>query len=224
MTRYWIRENFTDEYDSEMAETAYVSGNPISGQELDAAQFARLDEPWRYAWDDEELYTLPARPVTDQAIRIGRDDECTYERLIIHYLQPHCPFVTRPNLTRGKEPDSFTDQSWDDIWMRLENEEVSLETVWNGYRENLGYVLDEIELLLKNVDAERTVISSDHGNAAGEWGLYGHPPHHEFDCLRTVPWVRTTARDENSHDPANERDDTDETRSVEDRLRALGYS
>lgn len=225
MTRHWMRENFVEDYRAEMATTAYVSGNPISGQELDDDAFAVLDEPWRYAWDLDELHTLPARPVTDRSVRLGRSDR-EFDRLLVHYLQPHCPFLSRPDFTRGKRPDNFTDQPWDDVWMRLEKGELPFAPVWEAYRANLEYVLDEVELLLANVDADRAVLTSDHGNAAGEWNLYGHPPHHEVACLRDVPWVAVDASDEGTHEPdtwaATEAADPD--LSIEDRLAALGYT
>jgi hypothetical protein len=51
------------------------------------------------------------------------------------------------------------------------------EEIWESYIENLRYVLDHVEVLLENVDAEEVAISADHGNAKGEWG-----------CLRTPGW------------------------------------
>lgn len=222
MTRHWMRESFTEPYRGEMERTAYVCGNPLSGQELDADSFAALAEPWRDAWDTEELWTLPARPVTDAAVRLAHGDTA-FDRLLVHYLQPHCPFVTKPGLTQGKRPDSFTGQSWDDVWMRLEKGELDPAVVREGYRENLEYVLEEVGVLLDNVNADRAVITSDHGNAMGEWNVYGHPPHREFAPLREVPWVETTARDRGTREPAME-PAGDGDLSVEERLADLGYA
>lgn len=84
-----------------------------------------------------------------------------------------------------------------------------------------------MELLLENVDAETVAITADHGNAMGEWGLYGHPKWTYIDSLVRVPWYVTTATDERTYEPAEEdpesinRDVTAD--EVEDRLRDLGY-
>jgi len=137
-------------------------------------------------------------------------------------MQPHCPFISRPNLTQGKRLERFGNQEWDDIWQKLQAGKVSHEEVWAGYRENLELALDDIELLLENVNAENVVISSDHGNALGEWFVYGHPPTMPLDCLRVVPWIETTATDRGTHEPETEYQ-TDVETDREEQLAALGY-
>ncbi|WP_053772543.1 hypothetical protein [Halorubrum tropicale] len=87
---------------------------------------------------------------------------------------------------------------------------------------NLRLALDEIELLLENVEAETVVITSDHGNALGEWLVYGHPPTMPMDCLRVVPWIETTAADRGEYEPEIEPGVDHET-DREEQLAALGY-
>jgi hypothetical protein len=157
--------------------------------------------------------------MTDRAIEVGRDHDP--ERMVVHYLQPHHPFIPDPELDPGQSIENFTEEAWDDIWDRLRHGEVSKERVWNAYRENLRYVLADVELLLENVDAETVVITSDHGNAFGEWGIYGHPMHTPLSCLRTVPWIETTATDTGTRDPEEHESSVDS--DVQDRLRQLGY-
>lgn len=218
MTRWWMKKNFVPTYAQEMAETAYVCGNPFSKDALDADDFLALDEVWKYVWEDPG--TVPPRAITDRTIAAARDHDP--DRLIAHYMQPHCPFIPRPDLTRGKRLDRFGNQEWDDVWQKLRAGKLSRDEVWTGYRENLELALDDIELLLENVDAETVVITSDHGNALGEWLVYGHPPSMPLDCLRVVPWIETTAVDRETYVPKTERtNDTDTSR--EDQLAALGY-
>ena len=84
------------------------------------------------------------------------------------------------------------------------------------------------ERLLHGIDSERVIITSDHGNATGEYGLYGHPESMPFDCLREVPWFETTAIDTGERPPSG-RVRSDPTSAeptdddIETRLRALGY-
>jgi len=218
MTRAWMEKNFVPTYVSEMAKTAYVCGNPFSKEVLDAEDFLVLDEAWQYVW--EEPGTVPPRAITDRAIATAREHRP--ERLVVHYMQPHCPFLSRADLTRGKRLDRFGDQEWDDVWEKLRAGEVSREEVWAGYRENLELALDDVAVLLENVDAERVVITSDHGNALGEWMVYGHPPGMPMDCLRVVPWIETTAVDRGTHVPETEAE-TDVNESRAEQLAALGY-
>lgn len=217
-TAYWMRKNFIDEYSDDMANTIYVCGNPFSESELNGEQFQRLSEIWRRAWTDPG--TVPPRAITDETIRAMREESA--ERVIAHYMQPHCPFIPRPELSEGKELERFGNQQSKDVWERLRDEELSLEDVWEGYRRNLELVLDDVELLLRSVDADPVVVSSDHGNATGKWGVYGHPPNMPHDSLRNVPWIETVATDDGEYEPDTELGG-DINASREEQLKALGY-
>ncbi|MFB6155260.1 MAG: hypothetical protein ABEJ22_05145 [Haloferacaceae archaeon] len=225
MTPEWMRHTFVPEYADQMADTHYVCGNPFSAQILDDEGFETLDELWRRGWDDE-LQTLPPRAVTDTAIAAARERDA--ERLVVHYMQPHWPFVPARDADYydGLSPGDFGGHNDSDVWEQLRRGEVDADDVWEDYRENLRYALDEVEVLLENVDADRAVVTSDHGNSVGEYGIYGHPRHMPFRSLRRVPWVRTTATDERTRDPdppeASREDDVDA--DVEARLRNLGYT
>lgn len=213
------KKNFRDEFADEMAKTAFICGNPHSEWLLDNDDFQLLDEVWRYGWDDD-VGTLPPRPVTDRAISVGRSE--SPERMILHYMQPHYPFLSQPELDAGIDIDRFGELPWDNVWERLRKGEVDHSEVWKGYKDNLLHVLEDIELLLENIDAETVVITSDHGNAVGEWGIYGHPIHMPIAAIQTVPWVETTATDHRSHEPEPIGESTVDS-DIEDRLRQLGY-
>lgn len=217
-TAFWMRKNFDDAYARERADTAYVCGNPFSDDLLDSADFGHLSEVWKRSWDDPG--TVPPRAVTDEAIRVARESD--HDRLIVHYMQPHCPFIPRPDLMDPKELDRFGNQRGRDVWERLRDSELELAELWDGYESNLRLALDDVSLLLENVDAERAVVTSDHGNAVGEWYTYGHPPNQPHDCLRMVPWIETTAADEGTLDPP-EREWADVGLDREEQLGALGY-
>lgn len=219
VTRRWMELNFGAEYQREVAETTYICGNPHSDTILDADDFDELVEVWRDAWT--EPGTVPPEAVTNEAIRRGR--ERNPDRMVVHYMQPHCPFLSRPDLSKGKDLNQFGNQSWDDVWKRLEKGEVDAADVWQGYRDNLKLAMNEVAVLRQNLDADTLVVTSDHGNALGEWGLYGHPQRIPFDCLRSVPYAVTSGHDEETRtDLQVEATPTDEL-SVNDRLSSLGY-
>lgn len=217
----WMQETFTDEYAEKVADTAYVTGNPWTDDHCDPTAFERLDEVWRYGWDDE-LGTIPPAAVTDRAVAVAREHDPG--RLVVHYMQPHFPFVPDP-VAQGMDLDRFGEGHEMSVWEHLRAGEVDRERAWEGYRENLRYVLDDVETLLRNVDAETAVITADHGNGLGEYGVYGHPPGVAIPALRRVPWVETTACDTGEYEPderlSSRVDDGDD--GVEDRLRDLGY-
>lgn len=217
-SREWMRRNFVDRSPEELAETAYVTGNPFSERLLSTDDWFALEEVWKSQWDDREG-TIHPRPITDRAIELARQRDPP--KMIVHYMQPHAPFV-------GFEHSGRQDPStWDDLhftktaWDKVRDGELEFEAAWEAYVDNLRYVLDSVELLLENVDAETVAISADHGECIGEYGVYGHPDRIALDPLREVPWVMTTATDAKTHEPA-EYTDTD-TVSRERKLEALGY-
>jgi hypothetical protein len=226
----WLTDTFHGLPDTALENTAYVTGNPYTDEYLDGDRFGRLDEVWRYAWDDD-LGTIPAAPLTDRAIAAGRQGD--FDRLIVHYMQPHFPCVPRPAAVDGIELDRFGDRPLS-IWEELRFGERDVDDAWALYRENLRYVLDEVADLLRNVDAETAVVTADHGNAFGEYGLYGHVSGVSIPPVREVPQYVTAATDEGTRTPdeyaaANDSSDSgtgaDATDSVDvaARLRALGY-
>ena len=216
----WMARNFTAEFATEMAETAYVVGNPFSDEYLSADEFGLLDEAWRYAWDDE-LGTIRARPLTDRAIEVARSGD--YDRLIVHYMQPHFPSVPQ-HLGYATDLERWGSH-WDSPWEDVSTGNVERSELMNAYRANLEYVLDDVGLLLESIDADRVVISADHGNAFGEWGVWGHPQE-PLPVLRRVPWVVTRARDSGEYVPETEhrRDRSVDEAVRDERLRALGYA
>lgn len=219
----WMERNFgdeSDEYDEHRSRTAYVAGNPFSRLKLDDSEFHSVDHVWEYAWD-EDFGGVKPRPVTDRAIRAGRTSDA--DRLIVHYLQPHLPFLS--NDSEGLQIENFSGdhrQATPGDWVLIQRGERDPDTVWDEYRDTLRWVLDDVELLIRNLDADSFVISADHGNAFGEFGVYGHPCRTALPCLTEVPWVETSAVDEETHEPA-EYDTTAQNFELENRLEALGY-
>lgn len=222
-SKEWMDNTFTSEYADEMANTIHVTGNPFTSQTLDSDDFHTLDEVWRHSWDDEAGVVLP-RPLTDSAITHWRENDA--DRMIIHYMQPHIPFVNFDGVDSGDHgPSEWGNVNTDDPWYKVRDGELDRDTAWDAYRDNLEYALDDVELLLKNLDAEDVVLSADHGNCIGEYNLWGHPPKVAIDELREVPWVKTSANDTKSYEPtATQIDETDANEDeVNERLKSLGY-
>ena len=194
----WLENTFKDE--PETAGTVMVTGNTWTDRYLDADRFGALDEVWKYAWDDS-LGTVPASAVTDRAIALARSH--APERLVVHYMQPHHPFVAAPLAGDDGMARTGEHSSQSNPWTLLRRGEVTEAEVWAAYEATLRHVLREVATLVENVSG-RTVITADHGNLFGEWGLYGHPMHTPVPELVTVPWAVTTGDDRETHSPSLE--------------------
>lgn len=140
----------------------------------------------------------------------------------MHYLQPHVPFVSLDHFRALRRNFDLNSAGRSDEWDQVTRREPDRETAVEGYRTNLVTVLESVETLLNNVDAERAVVTADHGEAFGEYGIYGHPDV-PLNCLTTVPWVETTATDERTHRPRSYETEAGGGMDVGSRLDALGY-
>lgn len=209
----WMTKTFTREQHDEIQRTHHITGNIHSREYLDKHPFATLDEVWTDGWDDDRK-TVRAREITDRVINLLRKERTN--RVIAHYMQPHYPYIPHPELDTRNPFDGKPE-----IWHQLREGDVEKERILEAYRSNIRYVLDDVELLLQNVDADKVVITADHGEAFGEWGIYEHPGEMPLSVLREVPWYTTTATDQQTYEPDVKRRLDD--RSVEDKLRSLGY-
>jgi len=222
----WLENTFDPAARGEaVGRTAMVTGNTWTDRYLDAGAFAALDEVWKYAWDDD-LGTVPPGAVTDRAIATAREGD--HDRLVVHYMQPHHPFVASPLEGDSGMARTSRESSERSPWVLLRRGDADPEAVWEAYLATLERVLGSVGTLLENVDG-RVAITADHGNLFGEWGLYGHPMHTPVPALLSVPWCETTARDRGTRDPALAPPEPLPVSRVYDadgdrgRLEALGY-
>lgn len=216
-TPVWMERTMSEEYSSEMEKTAYITSNPWSNSKVSSEDLGSLEEVWRYGWDDE-VGTVQPETVTNAALR-HRDED--WDRMIVHYLQPHRPFLNYPKLSHQMS-EEFTENEKENVFYKLRHGEVSEELVREAFRDNLRSCLSEVNRLLRNIDAEETVITSDHGNMFGKHLIYDHPHNVPHPDLRRVPWVETTAVNKDDESPEQVSSD-DFDNSVEDRLKDLGY-
>lgn len=128
-------------------------------------------------------------------------------------MQPHHSFI------QGDDQESWVEAPFEYL-----NNGGDFETVWNGYLDNLRLVMDEVEVLLENLNAEKTVLTADHGELFGEWGLHSHAVGIPHPNLRRVPWAETSATDTGSYEPEPVLSDEQASEEeLEERLAALGY-
>jgi hypothetical protein len=236
----WIAQTFSEPYLEDVGRTALVTANAYTQRVIEerqfpddgrgfsapawrtvrAADFLYLDQPWRYAPDSGLSHIPLPRPVTERAIAVGR--EIDPGRLVVHYNQPHYPFTAR---ARAEGREYLHDHERDPFTYLREG--GAFDLVWATYLDELRWVLDEVEILLSNLDAERVAISADHGEAFGEWGIYRHVYGLPHPKMARVPWAVTSAADEGTFEPtlsppaAGTREST--PGDAAEQLRHLGY-
>ncbi|WP_139136236.1 hypothetical protein [Haladaptatus sp. W1] len=168
-------------------DVVYITANPQITK-VDS-QFHKIIPLWSTEWDDSLGSVHPER-VTKRAIKALKENP--NKRLIIHYIQPHIPFIG----SKGQmisQPE-FQGQVFkpknrsDSIWQQLEAGNLNKNVAWEAYRENLSLSLPYVSELVENL-AGKTVITSDHGNSFGKWNVFGHPPNIHLGNLTTVPWL-----------------------------------
>jgi hypothetical protein len=244
-TNEWTARTFDQPHIDEINKTTYIAGqgNPINilekkkqydsnrrleyqalrfmptvdGDELNKIEYVFTYKRWNGDGPDNITQKTPPRYVTDRAITTAREED--HERLLLHYLQPHSPWVANA-LKQDRELKKYEDNWWGYL-----AETGDKEKVWETYLDDLRYVLDDIELLLENIDAETVAITADHGEAFGEYGIMGHKIGSLHPKVRKVPWVVTSGEDTQSYAPSTEEPNEEKISDEElDRqLEALGY-
>lgn len=96
-TREWLNHHFT-QYNEDVV---YVSGNPQINSITNVGRFNpkehffEIIDVWDFGWDNEIGTTMPKK-VTESTIKTR--DRFPDKKLIIHFLQPHMPYITMPQI------------------------------------------------------------------------------------------------------------------------------
>jgi hypothetical protein len=216
-------------------DTVYVTANPYVHLLIDEGTFHEVINVWEDDWDDEYDTVFPDQ-LAERALSVA--ERYPDKRLIVHFIQPHYPFVGDIGLeksgdftirehAKGNEAaiaESLTP------FERLERGELDYDTVWKAYRSNLELPIPAVRRLVSDFHG-KTAVTSDHGNALGERAspfpirVYGHPLGITIPALTEVPWLeyqqgeRKTLK---SEPPNTESSDVDT--ATQERLRMLGYT
>jgi len=207
----------------ELHDVVYVTANPqLYRYDETAPSLHDVVNVWREAGWNEEYRTVLPETVTEYARRAAR--EYPNKRLVVHYIQPHNPFIG-PTGREHFDLDTLA------FWQKVDRGEISVsdETLWRAYRENLELALPHVQDLLEEL-VGRTVVTADHGQIFGERAgvvplrYYGHPRSVYATPLVRVPWLvnQRGERKEIVAEPSQSRDDV-EAEVVSDRLQQLGY-
>lgn len=218
-TTEWFLNTFTEE---KYQEIVYVSGNGFISKvildreiEIDKKKFPKLisrfkseighnpffhlEEVCLDGWN-EELKTVPPKVITQRALRVIQ--KFPGKRMIIHYMQPHRPFIDSNLISQKGNGNSTREEVLQakgrrNIFHALKKGKVKLEETKKAYAKNLILVLKEVKKLIRKLEG-RIILTSDHGNCFGEYGLYGHPWGVKIRPLREIPWLIINTPKKNS--------------------------
>lgn len=76
------------------------------------------------------------------------------------------------------------------IWGLAKEGKLSNEKLESLYISNLKRVLSTVQTLVQFSDVENIVLTSDHGEALGEYGVYAHPDWIDHPKVRKIPWLK----------------------------------
>lgn len=218
-TSEFVRANFAGK---RAHDTVYASANSWYARlrdEIDAEVFKFVElngEEYR----DPETETFHPEPVTDEAKRVH--DEYPDKRLIVHYVQPHSPFIGQ---TARKY---FTKYGLATPSQLAKKPDITTERIRAAYEETLEVTLPYVSELVEHLDG-KTVVTADHGELLGEryWPIpfrgFGHPEGIYREELVKVPWfeIPTDGRKRiTAETPEQDKVEGDE---IDERLRDLGY-
>ena len=228
----WLQANVDGR---DLSDTVYVTANPQIERNRDSWDInlhetinVWLDEGW-----DDETGTVRAETMTKAAL--DAVDRFPHKRLIVHYMQPHYPFVqakTDFDKDHLRQMDDDSDgPTGENVWNQkfMGDVDISRDDLWSIYVRNLEYALEHVAELLEAISG-KTVVTSDHGNYVGERASpipirqYGHPRGLYDDPMVRVPWL--VYEDGSRRDiRTGDADSTDNIDSsiVAERLEDLGY-
>jgi hypothetical protein len=136
----WFRSTFK----RPLPDVLYVSGNPFingsaSAKGLQARRFfSKVIDVWEFGWN-QELGTVHPQEINKAVLDTIRDFPS--KRLIIHYVQPHAPYISTDFRTGGfVEPN-------------IESEMFLVgQASWsNSFRRRLYYYADSLGILLTKI-------------------------------------------------------------------------
>lgn len=231
-TTEFLKANFAG---ATLLDSVYVTANPQLYRHetlIGSPQFHDVINVWREeGWDDTHGTVLP-ETVTEYALHAA--EEYPNKRLIVHYMQPHYPFIGSA-AAFNEQTKLGNNGHQENIWNRQYLGDLSLDRseLWQLYAANLERAKPHVEALLQAING-RTVLTADHGNMFGERSFpipireWGHPHGQYLQPLVTVPWLvhdsgpRRTIR---ADDPQSKSENASvEDGVVADRLRHLGYA
>ena len=196
-TGEFLVRNFPGRYD----DIVFVTANPFVDRYLNG-KFHRIISVWKTYWDERYQTVLPGA-VYRATLRVA--EEYPDKRLIVHFLQPHHPYIAlnfndrtmsliRESIGKGNlQLDTINNEPPNELYLSPIYGEFPLKKLIWAYEENLRIAIPYVELLLHKLRG-KTIVTADHGELFGEpvtsllpIKVYGHGVGRNLNLIR-VPW------------------------------------
>ena len=211
ITPHWVMRTWLN---GDWKDILYISGNIFINKSLGPIKhlhrlfrydlsdtFLDIIEVWRRGvdkslhtvppWRMYQAYKMAKVKMRIKGKRLGRD-----YKMVIHFIQPHTPFITFKRLNDliyrlddeiGREDIGLGFEYLFIPYLRKHLDKKELDRlIWRGYMENLNIALKYVNKIVEDYDG-KIVITADHGELLGEYNSYFH-----FDIeapqLRLVPY------------------------------------
>ncbi|WP_232794468.1 MULTISPECIES: hypothetical protein [unclassified Haloarcula] len=210
-----------------MRDTVYVTATPQYYRFEDElnATFHEVVNIWSddsNVWHDGGRQVVRPETTTEHALQAA--EQYPNKRLLVHYIQPHTPFLDRPTEKLNTDRNTYRQFISGEL-------SVDASTLREAYRRNVDITLPHVTDLLEGLDG-KTVVTADHGELLGE-RLYpvpvsgwGHPHGTYVDELVRVPWLVHEQGERRDVTSGSSKSGDEEIKHdvVEQRLRSLGYT
>jgi len=211
----------------DLTDTVYITGNPqlYNHREALDPKFHAIHDVWQdRGWDDEHRTVLPD-VLTSEAL--DRVPDYPNKRLIVHFVQPHMPFIDSDTVF-DKEMFGTSEDPWN--WILKGEVDADRDEMWDAFAQNLEVAMPHVETLIEKLDG-KTVVTADHGQCIGDrsWPVpireWGHPWGMYIEPLVKVPWLECPSDERRTieSDPPERSQDDVEDDVVQERLEDLGY-
>ncbi len=215
----------------ELHDTVYVTANPQYRRHFDEldAEFHAVIDVWQDSGWNEVYNTVLPETTTEYALEAAR--EYPNKRLLVHYMQPHYPFIDDETDFDKRHLHNEMDDTID-FWHEIMFGQLALtpSDIWPLYRKTLAAALPHVEEFITTLEGKH-VVTADHGNMVGERASpvpvteWGHPRGIYTEELVKVPWQVYQWGDRpeiTSEEPIDQATGVEDDTTM-DRLRDLGY-
>jgi len=207
----------------------YFTANPVvSREEGHLGRSVQLYSAWGLVWGLHTPHRIPTvhpQALNGLVMAWDRWEPDSQPPLIVHYLQPHSPFIGEPSL-----PLARWGRGKGDLWQRchalarpdvaVREGKVTWAQVREAYAGNLRLVWDAARDLARALweyrPGWRIVVTSDHGEVLGAGGRFGHEADWRDEELYRVPWLELT--------PEIVGAPSSDAAATREKLEALGYA
>lgn len=176
-TNEWIRKLFYNK----KTEIIYITSNPMYKKYNVEKSFKKVEPVWEYGWSEKDETVRP-EDINKATIKCLK--KYPNERFLIHYMQPHAPFIGETKIAKKNKNKTLVL----DIQDEVEYGKFDIELVKKAYEDNLKLALKYVKELLPHLKG-KVVISADHGEAFGEKKIYFHTDGIHIKPLIEIPWL-----------------------------------